>query len=410
MNFGPIRGGLLENDGWIDFSRVMLFVGNQGSGKSTVAKLFSTFSWIEKALVRGDYDQRWFGRKNRLRTQFLKYHRLENFLELDGTDKATIEYEGDAYAIHYAQGQMTISERTSGSYHLPQVLYVPAERNFLAYVRNPQGLKLVSDALKEFVTEFENAKLSIRNAVNLPINGAELEYDKLNDLLNVRAPGYKLRLTDASSGFQSFVPLYLVSKHLADTVQQHAEAVNDTMSADELERFKAGVASIFSNESLTEEQKRAAISVLSSRFNKTAFVNIVEEPEQNLFPSSQWAVLQCLLEFNNQTKHNRLVMTSHSPYIVNFLSIAVQGQELSRKIESVRPGDKTLLNRLDGVVSRGALVDGSQVSIYQLDEDAGTIRRLESSDGFPSERNYLNDSLREGNRRFDELLEIEGEL
>ena len=37
-NFGPIGLGLLENDGWIDFKRVTLFIGNQGAGKSTLAK------------------------------------------------------------------------------------------------------------------------------------------------------------------------------------------------------------------------------------------------------------------------------------------------------------------------------------------------------------------------------------
>ena len=51
-NFGPIGPGLSDNNGWIDFKRVTVFIGNQGSGKSTVAKLFSTFSWVEKALVR----------------------------------------------------------------------------------------------------------------------------------------------------------------------------------------------------------------------------------------------------------------------------------------------------------------------------------------------------------------------
>jgi predicted ATPase len=50
-NFGPIVNGYLENDGWIDINKVTIFIGNQGSGKSTIAKLISTFTWIEKALA-----------------------------------------------------------------------------------------------------------------------------------------------------------------------------------------------------------------------------------------------------------------------------------------------------------------------------------------------------------------------
>lgn len=67
-NFGPIGPGLSDNGGWIDFQRVTVFIGNQGAGKSTVAKLFSTFSWMEKALVRGDYEKKWLERKGRLKS------------------------------------------------------------------------------------------------------------------------------------------------------------------------------------------------------------------------------------------------------------------------------------------------------------------------------------------------------
>ena len=55
-NFGPIKEGYIENGGWISIDKVTVFIGNQGSGKSTVAKLISTFSWIEKAIYRGDID------------------------------------------------------------------------------------------------------------------------------------------------------------------------------------------------------------------------------------------------------------------------------------------------------------------------------------------------------------------
>ena len=48
------------NDGWIEIKKVTMFIGNQGSGKSTVAKLISTFSWMEKVLTRGDYKEKEF--------------------------------------------------------------------------------------------------------------------------------------------------------------------------------------------------------------------------------------------------------------------------------------------------------------------------------------------------------------
>lgn len=98
------------------------------------------------------------------------------------------------------------------------------------------------------------------------------------------------------------------------------------MSSEELKRFKKGVREIWDNETFTDEQKRAALSELSSKFNKTAFMNIVEEPEQNLFPSSQWQMLQSLLQFNNMNGGNKLIITTHSPYIINYLSIAIQGK------------------------------------------------------------------------------------
>ena len=46
-----------SEDGFIDFSKLTLFIiGGQGTGKSTVAKLFSLCSWLEKAFFRDDYD------------------------------------------------------------------------------------------------------------------------------------------------------------------------------------------------------------------------------------------------------------------------------------------------------------------------------------------------------------------
>jgi predicted ATPase len=404
-NFGPIKDGLLENDGWLDINRVTLFIGNQGSGKSTVAKLISTFIWIEKALVRGDYEKKWFERKgiNRFKSQFLPYHRLDSYLNTD----SSIEYQGEAYSIKYQNESLTISETSTVSYSLPQIMYVPAERNFLTYIKGAKELKLSSEALQEFNTEYYNAQQSMKGAIQLPINNTVIEYDKLNDTLNLKGENYKVKITDASSGFQSFVPLYLVSEYLANSVKLHSEN-KDAMSSEEEIRFKKGVQEIWSNESLTDEQKRIAISALSTKFNKTAFINIVEEPEQNLFPSSQSQMLQSLLSINNMTSENKLIITTHSPYLINYLAIAIKAKQVLDTLSNAKK-DK-LCPKVNDVISLESCIDAASISIFEMEEKTGRIKLLPKyNDLIPSDDNYLNNMLAETNDLFAELQEIEEE-
>lgn len=404
-NFGPIKDGYLENDGWLDVKKVTVFIGNQGSGKSTIAKLISTFTWIEKALMRGDYEIQWFTKPNRFKNHFLSYYRIENYLTDGLFDITTIEYEGDAYKISYNQGVLSIQRTKETGYSLPQIMYVPSERNFIAHVKSPKELRLTSDSLKEFLTEFDKAKKAIKGQIVLPINKVELEYFKLNDVLYVKGNDYKIQLTESSSGFQSLVPLFLVSWFLANSVKEQSENEKEPMSSDELKRFKKGVADIWSNETLSDEQRRVALSILSSKFNKTAFINIVEEPEQNLFPTSQWEVLKSLFKFNNMNTSNKLIMTTHSPYIINYLSVAIQAGYLKEKIK-----DEILLESLNNIVPINSTIKSTDVAIYQLDEKFGTIVKLPNYEGIPSDKNYLNKSLADGNQLFDALLEIEEDL
>ena len=385
-NFGAIK----EHSAPIEIKKVTFFIGNQGSGKSTVAKLIATFMWIEKALVRGNYNKKWFERKNRLKNTFLPYHRIENYLK----ENTFIQYKGDAYTITYEKEFLKFEEKKNNDYSLPQIMYVPSERNFIAYVKKPKELKLSSDALKEFLTEFDNSKEIVKN-LELPINEAILDYDKLNDTLNLKGEGYKIKLTEASSGFQSFVPIYMVSRYLGKSVGKQSE-IKVEMSGDEKDRFRKEVEKIYSSKELTEEQKRIAISVLSKKFNKTSFINIVEEPEQNLFPTSQRDMLYSLLKINNEIPANKLIITTHSPYLVNYVSVSVEAGKLKQGV----------ITEKGGQLSEIVPINADDLAIYQLKEEDGTIELLDSYEGIPSDENMLNLQIDETNNLFADLLDL----
>ena len=386
-NFGAIK----EHSTPIEIKKVTFFIGNQGSGKSTVAKLIATFMWIEKALVRGDYDKKWIERKNKFKNTFLPYHRIENYLK----ENTFIQYEGEAYMITYEKGFLKIEEKKSNNYSLPQIMYVPSERNFIAYVKSPKELKLSSEALKDFLTEFDNSKGIVKN-LELPINKAILDYDKLNDTLNLKGEDYKIKLTEASSGFQSFAPIYMVSSYLAKSVKKQSE-VKVGMSGDEKDRFRKEVEKIYSSKELTEEQKNIAISVLSKKFNKTSFVNIVEEPEQNLFPTSQRDMLYSLLKINNDIPANKLIITTHSPYLVNYVSVSVEAGKLKQGVIAEKGG------QLSEIVP----INADDLAIYQLKEEDGTIELLDSYEGIPSDENFLNNEIGRTNELFADLLDLQ---
>ena len=390
QHFGAIK----ECNTPIEIKKVTFFIGNQGSGKSTVAKLIATFMWIEKALVRGDYEKKWFERKNRFKNTFLPYHRIENYLKKD----TFIQYKGEAYIITYENEFLKLEEKKNNNYSLPQIMYVPSERNFIAYVKSPKELKLSSEALKEFLTEFDNSKEIVKN-LELPINTINkviLDYDKLNDTLNLKGEDYKIKLTEASSGFQSFVPIHMVSCYLAKSVKKQSE-VKVGMSGEEKDRFRKEVEQIYKNELFTDEQKRIAISVLSKKFNKTSFVNIVEEPEQNLFPTSQGNMLYSLLKINNEIADNKLIITTHSPYLVNYVSVAVEAGKLKQGVIAEKEG------RLNDIVP----INADDLAIYQLKEEDGTIELLDSYEGIPSDENLLNDEIGRTNELFADLLDLQ---
>jgi len=394
-NFGPIKSGCTENDGWIDIKKVTLFIGNQGSGKSTIAKLISTLTWLEKAMVRGDLRHNEISQYEFI--EHCKFQRINNYFN----DKTLIEYESDVLYFKYTKELRPpkIQLKSNTEFRTGKINYVPAERNYLSSVKNMFGVKNLPESINSFAYEYRNAQLKYSTEVmTLPVGNVKHSYNPSNDVSYIVGDDYKLDLVEAASGYQSYIPMYLVTKYLMEEISIKSENLDVNQQIRKANEKNV----ILSDATLSNDQKIALTKKVDEKYVNHYLTNIVEEPELNLFPSSQQKMLYSLLEFNNLFEGNRLIMTTHSPYFINYLTLAVKAFNVKQALT-----DSAAIEKVAAIVPIESTVNPDDLIIYQLNEATGTVTPLESYKGLPSDENYLNDSLAESNELFAQLQQIE---
>lgn len=422
--FGPIKEGFLDKDGWLDVNKVTVFIGDQASGKSTLAKLVSIFLWLEKSIVKqtlhvNDLNTDIFKRLC-LQQEIYEYFLPNTFIAFKGT---VCEFEYDEQKSTFI-GKYNKSEFSK--YIMPKIQYVSAARNLLTILYNiktqniidKEGNLIDSSGIPFMVRDLNYEYIKglqkfAREGFVLPLNETKVYFDNHNTF--VKTNDKRVSMSSAASGIQSITPLLVVSKSISNEVN------NDIF--DKIQTIEPQLLKIIKQDSFTENEElynkfnqivsfgsgvlknddtESELRNILVKYLPSKFVNIVEEPEQNLFPSSQQSVINQLLEYNNTLSDNKLIITTHSPYVVGYLSLAVKAYQVYNKTN-----DESVKSKVNNIVPVKSIFNSEGLDIYELDASDGIINKLENYNGIPSATNFLNIELASKNELYAQLLDLE---
>lgn len=421
-NFGPITSGCNSEDGFIDIKQCSVFIGPQGSGKSCVVKLISLFSWLEKNLSTENIREK-IETKSFI-TKLFDYHGITEYLNKE----TVLEYQGDVFNFSLKEGKLKATE-TKATYVRPKILYIPADRSFCTAIKNPGKITGLPENTFEFLLDFTDAELALNKQLySIPINGFSFSYDEAKKqafLLDERK-NYKIGISSASSGILSALPLTLTTAYYSGflsvrPINRSLDQLNE-MYKDALNRIGkiqlslSGIESINSGTSISEIKQKAKIirnlgkelsslqvyvkrpdEVVSELIN-SRLINIVEEPEQNLFPEAQADVLYYLLKCMNSGDvlggKNSLIMTTHSPYVIEALNNSMYAKRL---IDS----GKDVADLLD----TNELVSYDDVSAYKLSD--GIIENIKDDELKQIDAGYLDSCSERIRNIYSKLEDIE---
>ncbi len=355
--FGPITNGYTDSqDGFFDVEKLTVFIGEQGTGKSTVAKLISLFSWIEK-----QYQNKEFAASKLADTIFannyLKYHRIDSYLQPD----SQIKYVHDGFSITYENNFLLIQNKND-SFVRPKVLYVPAERSFCTAIINPYKVSGIPGSVIDFLSDYYDAeKEQNEKKIQLPINGYKFRFSEKENTAYISDENkkYEIKIEDSSSGLQSLVPMYITIVHCLNQINYPLDKrLNELNLFQTVELKKLLEDSTINKEKREEELKKIFNSSLTC---------IIEEPEQNLFPVSQYDVIMNLLACFSDITDNNLILTTHSPYVLETINNCMYANQIASKgidVSKILPSKYHL--SFDNVAAY-KIVDGNIISIKEDD-------------------------------------------
>ena len=338
-NFGPITN--LD----IEFRRLTLFIGDQGSGKSTLSKLLT--------ICR---DMRWWlqlledPEREEIRKPFSDFGISEYFMEdtyinysMGGLD---IKFEKNVFSIvsngiskddiknyfeflnkkfGYDQSSSSSDEEEEKdkaeqafmAANARMILYNPAERNLVGNLSEATaslwsaGIPLPKPLL-EYMGLFERAtKLFPR--YEIPVFKVNYVKKDNKNMIELRGKDKMISLSASSSGLQSAIPMLMI--------------IDFALKTNSFDSF------------------------------------VIEEPEQNLFPKNQFEMLGFVTSrLWHPNQRRQFIITTHSPYMLASLNVLMLAYKL-QQIEEVR-------DAAEKIIVPGYTVNPDDVAVYSLDPNS----------------------------------------
>ena len=199
---------------------------------------------------------------------------------------------------------------------------------------------------------------------NLVSNGYNLVNNGYNLVTSVITT---LELTNTSSGLQSLIPLIVVTEYVTARIYEKSN-IRRSLRDEQLE--------FFIKDKIDTEKKHWFLDNHYTQF-------IIEEPEQNLFPSTQRDLVYHLLKLVTGERDHRLTITTHSPYILYALNNCMLGKLVYEKMDD---------EDRDAIVCKSSLINPKDVSIYQI--DGGILKNIQQEDGLIGS-NFFDEKMKE---------------
>lgn len=422
-NVGPIINAVD-----IRFERFCILVGPQCSGKSTVAKILSYCMWLEKkiciqAILNDEFDEIKDFKEN-----LESFHRIHDYIS---ESKSVITFESDFIFIEYKKGIFNYKIKTDKQYSRKKVLYIPSDRNFIS-IKNSAGFNLPISSLRSFsfdwfyCREYYTQKNKL-NILNLDFSYVNNKNNNKSDDYIVHKNGktYKLPLSDCSSGAQSVVPLvvalnFYTNKYVS-VYQNELSFYNNLKTVELLQKILKKLSVETEVNSIVEKKfnknnDRSDISKTVSNLTEALDVFyrltkpsgtefIIEEPEQNLFPSTQCELISYIFDCCNNIKYkSSAIITTHSPYILSSINLLLLGSMIRNKSSN----DENFIKKINKILPYNSVIDSNEIEIYEI--SSGKCKSLKDPDTNLISENAIDSESEFIDSKFNELYDLLTEI